>query len=564
MAIQLISRREDEQSLCERFLATVHDNKLRNELRSSLRNLLKEFSAIFPAESVLSRTRDTLWIPAWVQAYPRLKRSTRFLRLYALKRIMRYQYESGSSDNDILETLRLPCEEASLAISFPQTVFSIQRELEDWFAGVSNLSRQAQSRYRARILRFAVFSGPRPEPWPTQKMVEVWIKSLSHLGQQSIWDHIHSLERFLKCLHEKQLIPVDPIGSLRQRYPIRGLRGIVTALAQPDPERALARLQSQCTFQGPIGQRMNDYLELKRASGRIYDYESSILLNLNRFLSDRSLPLTAENFGDWMRSLDHLHSATQSHYFSQGRQFCEFLRRSNSSAFVPVRDCQPTVRPPRIPVILSKAEIDRLFEAAAQMSRPRRAPLRQPCFYLILTFLYCCGLRLGEVLRLDLGDVDLQRGVLTVRNTKFFKSRLVPLDVSVVGILRHFLELRKKAGVSTAQTAPLFCSSRGGRYFKNTVRTGILDLMESIGIRTKQRLVRVHDLRHTFAVHRLIQWYRDGEEVQARLPILSQYMGHVDIAYTHHYLSLVPELCEAAMLRFQQFATPLRRIDHET
>jgi len=87
--------------------------------------------------------------------------------------------------------------------------------------------------------------------------------------------------------------------------------------------------------------------------------------------------------------------------------------------------------------------------------------------------------------------------------------------------------------------------------------------LEAAGLRTGERRVRVHDLRHTFAVHRLIRWYREGDDVQAKLPILSQYLGHVDIAYTQKYLRLVPDLCAAAMQRFQEYAVPLRRANHE-
>ena len=187
-----------------------------------------------------------------------------------------------------------------------------------------------------------------------------------------------------------------------------------------------------------------------------------------------------------------------------------------------------------------------------------RTPLRRQAFQVIITLLYCCGLRIGEAVRLDVGDVDVERGVLTIRNTKFFKSRFVPMEESVTSLIAQYLRGREKAGFPCMPEAPLFYSSRKRRYFKGTVQKVVKALMETAGIRNVERPVRVHDLRHTFAVHRLVQWYQNGEDVQAKLPILSQYLGHVDIAYTQKYLSLIPELCGAAMERFYEYAVSLK------
>jgi hypothetical protein len=275
MTVQLISRQENEQLLCERFLETVDGRNQRNQLRSALRNLFREFSTLCPGESVLSRTRDTLWIPSWIQTHPAMGRGTRFSRLYSLRRIMRYQYDCGCEDANIFELVRLPCPKEDMAICFPHTDFSIQRQVDIWLEGVSGLSCEAKRRYRAEVLKFAVFSGQTPGPWPTQKMIEDWVKSLEPLKRVTVWSHVHSLGLFLRHLHEKRLIADDPLGQLRREYPARGLRGIVAALAKAESEKELARLRSQQVFRGPLAREMRDYLSLKRSTGRIYEYEFS-------------------------------------------------------------------------------------------------------------------------------------------------------------------------------------------------------------------------------------------------------------------------------------------------
>jgi site-specific recombinase XerD len=367
----------------------------------------------------------------------------------------------------------------------------------------------------------------------------------------------------LRRLERRGLIHDNPMGRLMREYPARGLQGIVHALGTASPDRALRELRRRRAFCSSLADEFRGYLELKRATGRVYAYEESMLLSLDRFLQDGAGGLDAETFDACIKSLARLHSATRSHYYHQGRQFCEYLRRSRPEAFVPAAEFHPLPTPAKTPNVLDREDVYRLFAAAAALPESRRAPLRRRSFQTMLSLLYCCGLRLGEALRLDIGDVDLSQGVLTVRNTKFFKSRLVPMDASVMSRVADYLESRKDAGYPASADAPLFCSSRNRRYFKTTVRHTIYRLMESVGIRTARRRVRIHDLRHTFAVHRLSQWYRDGEDVQARLPILSQYLGHVDIAYTQKYLKLVPELCGAAMDRFQQYAVPLRRTHDE-
>jgi len=564
MPIQMISDIADEQQVGERFLATVSSRSERNALRSALRRVFREYSAVFRGASLLQHTRDTFWIHPWLDAYPSMGETTRTSRLDAVRRIMRFQYAERIADHNIYEFLRQPYSKAGLQIAFPRTGFSMQREAELWISDLQRMKPTTKELHRRRALKFAVFSARSAGPWPSQEMIEEWVKALQERSKAAeVRAHVHSLTLFLRHLERRGLIHDNPMERLMRECPARGLQRIVHALGTASPDRALHELRRRRGFRSSLADEFRGYLELKRATGRVYAYEESMLLSLDRFLQDGTDGLDAETFDAWIKSLAHLHSSTQSHYYHQGRQFCEYLRRSRPEAFVPAAEFHPLPTLARTPNVLDREDVVRLFAAAAALAESRRAPLRRRSFQTMLTLLYCCGLRLGETLRLNIGDVNVSQGVLTVRNTKFFKSRLVPMDATVTSRVADYLKIRRNVGYTGSVDAPLFCSSRNRRYFKTTVRHGLYRLMESVGIRTPWRRVRIHDLRHTFAVHRLSQWYRDGEDVQAKLPILSQYLGHVDITYTQKYLKLVPELCKAAMDRFQQYAVPLRRFHDE-
>jgi integrase len=160
-------------------------------------------------------------------------------------------------------------------------------------------------------------------------------------------------------------------------------------------------------------------------------------------------------------------------------------------------------------------------------------------------------MRVGEALRLRLVDVDLDRGMITIRGTKFYKSRLVPLGADVVQVLRKYLAT---PGRWNQHYRPLFQSRQHKRLGHSTIDANFRRLCILAGVRRSDmssRQPRLHDLRHTFAVHRLTEWYRTGANVQLLLPALSTYLGHADLHSTQCYLTMTPELLAEANRRFQ-------------
>lgn len=157
------------------------------------------------------------------------------------------------------------------------------------------------------------------------------------------------------------------------------------------------------------------------------------------------------------------------------------------------------------------------------MSRPR-SPLLPATAYMMFVLAYCAGLRIGEIVTLTLGDVHLGNEVLEIRNTKFYKSRQVPLDATVSAALREYLAARRRAGGPTHETSPLFWhEARASGYSRAGAHDLLIDVLRRAGLKPARGRIgpRVHDMRHSFVAHRMLTWYRDEINPQARLPYLA-------------------------------------------
>ena len=227
-----------------------------------------------------------------------------------------------------------------------------------------------------------------------------------------------------------------------------------------------------------------------------------------------------------------------------------------SSSPMPLRDDEPRKPSPPPPYVYTRDELCRLFDAV-RVSQARAFQIDAETFLTLLLLLYGAGLRGGEAFRLTFSDVDLSNAVLTVRISKFYKSRLVPVGPQLADALRAYAKLRatrpRPAGKDSTflanQDGTPLSSSSVYSVFQKVRCTAGLDLTD----RTRQ-LPSLHSLRHTFAVHRLTAWYREGADVQRLLPLLSTYLGHATLASTQVYLTMTPELLQQASLRFERYA----------
>jgi len=210
-----------------------------------------------------------------------------------------------------------------------------------------------------------------------------------------------------------------------------------------------------------------------------------------------------------------------------------------------------------VPYIYSRAELHCLLQAALKESH--WCKLEPVTLRALLLLLYGAGLRISEALRLTLSDVDLQQCLLTIRETKFYKTRLVPLGADLSQALTNYLAARFKAEHPSPPEAFLLLTRHSLPVSVQLAEDTFKRLCRRVGVRRKDAsryVPRLHDLRHTFAVHRLTACYRGGGDVQRLLPQLATYLGHVDLDSTQRYLTLTPELLSQASNRFEHYAAP--------
>jgi integrase len=187
--------------------------------------------------------------------------------------------------------------------------------------------------------------------------------------------------------------------------------------------------------------------------------------------------------------------------------------------------------------------------------------------YIMLLLAYCAGLRRSEIARLDLGDVDLENGTITIRETKFFKTRILPLPDSVMVELRAYIEDRRRAGGPQHPQSGLFWHDQSNhRYSPAAVSWMLVDILRRAGFKPPSGKTgpRIHDLRHSMVVNRMLQWYRSGINPQDRLPFLATYLGHRDINSTLVYITVTQDLMQKASERFRMIGAACLNITQET
>jgi integrase/recombinase XerD len=309
-------------------------------------------------------------------------------------------------------------------------------------------------------------------------------------------------------------------------------------------------------YRSSIGPVIGRFVALKQSLGLNYLEQAKILLLLDRFLSDKGSgfpDLTAEAFLDWGKSFTRLQGSTRRFWMQTVRDLCLYRRRSEPDCFVPDKSTFPARQQPIRPYIFTVSEVRQLLAQSCGLPRHPYSPLRPELFRLVIVLLFTTGLRHGELLRVTIGDYDQNEGTLLIRDSKFHKSRLLPLRHDVSRELDCYLDVRRCHHLPVTPDTPLVSHSYkgGSAYSYQGLWGNVRRLMKLANIeKADGRLPRIHDFRHSFAVNALLRWYRSGVDVQAKLPFLSAYMGHVNIGSTYHYLHFVEPLASLASRRF--------------
>jgi len=296
---------------------------------------------------------------------------------------------------------------------------------------------------------------------------------------------------------------------------------------------------------------LGDYLRIRRQLGFTMPQEGRLLEGFVEFLERAGAErITTSLALAWARIPVNVHPHTWRQRLIVVRGFARHLATIDPASEVPPADLLPGHRPRVTPFIYSAQEIAALLEAARRLRPALRAARHQT----LIGLLAVTGCRPGELLALDRRDVDLTHGQIRVRAGKQSKQREIPLHESTVSALRAYAAQRDAACPSPSAPA-FFLSARGRRMGREELNRTFTTLIGQAGLegRGSRPRPRPYDLRHSFAVHTLLDWYRAGEDVDRRMPLLSTFMGHTDPASTYWYLEAVPELLELVSLRLEQF-----------
>jgi integrase/recombinase XerD len=297
-----------------------------------------------------------------------------------------------------------------------------------------------------------------------------------------------------------------------------------------------------------LHQAVADYLGVRRALGSKLGGYDRLLADFAAYLEAAgATTVTSELAVAWARLPgDDAHPAYLGRRLCVVRGFARHLQAFDPATEVPPAELLPMRECRVVPYLYSEADIAALMDAARLLT----PALRAATYETLIGLLTVTGMRIGEAIRLDLGDVDWDEGLLTIRDSKFDKSREVPLHPTTTDALAAYARLRDKL-CPRPKDASLLVSAAGTRLVYVTVRHTFSRLARRAGLeaRSQRCRPRPHGLRHTFASTVLLEWYRAGIDVQAHLPLLSTYLGHANPSSTYWYLSAVPELLALAAER---------------
>ena len=305
-----------------------------------------------------------------------------------------------------------------------------------------------------------------------------------------------------------------------------------------------------------LREAVREYLNLRRSLGFKLHESGRLLLAFVKFMEEhRSSYITTRLALAWAQQPSTVQPAEWAHRLSVVRTFARHRSATDPRTQIPPPGLLPFQPQRARPYLYTDREIRNLLRAALLMPyRFERGKLRPRIYYCLFGLLSVSGLRLGEARNLELQDVDLKAGVLTIRGTKFGKTRLVPLHASTCKVLADYLARRQRHWAGRAVSSYLFVSSQGNRLDAGDIHRTFNALSRQVGLRgaSDRRGPRLHDMRHRFATNTLLQWYRSGQDPERQLPLLSAYLGHVRVSDTFWYLSAQPELMREAMSRLER------------
>ncbi len=296
------------------------------------------------------------------------------------------------------------------------------------------------------------------------------------------------------------------------------------------------------------------YVDYNQSIGMRFQVDAGILRAFHRQTGDVALvAVSADMVAAFLQPRHQVTSTWRMKHRALRRFYQHWIARGLVTRS-PVPTAVPRVIDTFVPHIYSDEELRRLLTGIEANQAETRCTIAAPTFRAFLLLLYGAGLRVSEALGLRREEVDLRAGMILIRETKFYKSRHLPIGPHLTRALAAYVDAAPAARGTGAPA--FFVNRRGDRMPHGTVGWNFAALRARAGVSG-----RLHDFRHSFAVHRLLAWYREGADVQRLVPHLSTYLGHARMSSTQRYLTMIPELLEQASQRFETYARPEVRHD---
>lgn len=314
------------------------------------------------------------------------------------------------------------------------------------------------------------------------------------------------------------------------------------------------------SFKSPLAEPINKYLEHKRALCKKFKSEENTLRVFDTYLYKIALAdisgLTSGLIEQYLSERPPSRPSTYNNHVGNLRRFFAWMVKHEIISKSPLQFSRPRTEENLKPYILSHEVVKQLLEMAGQLRDTSNARRRGPTYQMVFALAYGLGLRVGEISRLQVGDIDFQRAVIVINKSKFSKTRSVPMGPKLTLRLKEFLE---QSGPHES-TDPVF-SARGDKrpLARVTITVVFHQLILKMGLKAVvgEREPRLHDLRHSFAVNTLLRWYREGKSPSEHLPYLCTFLGHSKLSSTAIYLTITADLLNEANDRFHKFAAPV-------
>lgn len=319
-------------------------------------------------------------------------------------------------------------------------------------------------------------------------------------------------------------------------------------------------------FHSPLADQMIEFVEMKRGCGYKYEVNVKSLRRLDRYLVENGLSrkcLPQKLMEPWLNRRSYENLRNQSARVSIVRQFAQYLLAVGVPAYYPSKYSIPKRKMSYVPYVFSTEQIHHLFKTADALPFQRKKYPYMKAFPVLLRLLYSTGLRVGEASNLQWRDFDVSLGVLRIREGKMGKDRLIAMSSQMTNLLKKHAKRQKQ----TLPDTPIFPGYCGKRWSNNSIYTRFRKVLFRAGISHggKGKGPRLHDLRHTFAVHNLEKWLKTKKNLDVHLSILADYLGHVSLEETQHYLRLMPSIYPEIVSRMEKsVGKKIRRWKDET